>query len=567
MSPRSSATSLEHKLLEKGLITKDALAKAQKLSKKGVPLRKVLVEQGVISEEKLLDFIARESGIPYVKISDYVIDPKIVKVVPEKLARHYNVIPLFKVMDTLTIAMADPLNFYAVDDIKIKTKCKLNKVLASEEDIQKAIDKYYASGVEVMEEAIKDLKELSIEEEKAKEDVSVSQLQHEAEDAPIVKLVNSFIGQAINRRASDIHLEPYETDLRIRYRIDGVLYEVAAPPKNLQAALVSRLKILSQLDIAERRLPQDGRFRMRIKDKPIDIRISTLPTIFGEKVVMRILDKGSLALDMKDLGFEDKMLASFQKAIDSPYGMIVVTGPTGSGKTTTLYSALNKVNSPGKNLITVEDPVEYRIHGINQVQIQPKIGLTFAAGLRSILRQDPDIVMVGEIRDIETAEIAIRAALTGHLVFTTLHTNNAFGTLVRMVDMGVEPFLVASAVNLVAAQRLVRKICPDCKKEYTPPEELEKKVKEKFPSGKVKLYKGAGCKNCNNTGYRGRVGVYEVLTITEKIREMIVNRKTPDEIEKEARNQDFLSLAECGLRKVASGVTTLEEVHSAFFEI
>ncbi len=436
-----------------------------------------------------------------------------------------------------------------------------------ENDILAAIDKYYSTGVEVMEEAIKDLEEISLEEDKTKEAVNLSQLQHDAEDAPIVKLVNSFIGEAINRRASDIHLEPYESDLRIRYRIDGVLYEVASPPKNLQAALVSRLKILSQLNIAERRLPQDGRFRMHIKDKSIDIRLSTLPTIFGEKVVMRILDKGNLALDMKDLGMEEKMLVDFEKAIESPYGMIVVTGPTGSGKTTTLYSALNRVNSPGKNIITVEDPVEYRIHGINQVQVQPKIGLTFAAGLRSILRQDPDIVMVGEIRDLETAEIAIRAALTGHLVFSTLHTNDAVGSLARLVDMGIEPFMVASSVNLVTAQRLVRRICPDCKKAYEPPQELEKVVKGKPFLKDVTFYKGMGCKNCNNTGYRGRIGVHEVLLITEKIKEMIINRSRPDEIEKEARGQGFLTLSECGLVKMAKGLTTIEEIHSAFFEV
>ena len=567
MSPRNPVSNLGERLVEKGLITKEALAKAQKAGKKDTPLRQTLIEQGIIKEEELLDFIAKELDIPCVKMSDYVIDPKIVKIVSEKLARHYTVIPLFKVMDTLTIAMADPLNFYAIEDIKIKTKCKLNKVLMSEKDIKKAIDKYYATGVEVMEEAIKDLKELSLEQDKGKDNASVSQLQHEAEDAPIVKLVNSFIGQAINRRASDIHLEPYENDLRIRYRIDGVLYEVASPPKNLQGALVSRLKILSQLDIAERRLPQDGRFRMRIKDKSIDLRLSTLPTIYGEKVVMRILDKGSLALDMKDLGMEESMLASFEKAIGSPYGMVLVTGPTGSGKTTTLYSALNKVNSVGSNIITVEDPVEYRIHGINQVQVQPKIGLTFAAGLRSILRQDPDIVMVGEVRDLETAEIAIRAALTGHLVFTTLHTNDAIGTLARLVDMGIEPFLVASAVVIVIAQRLVRRICPDCKKEYTPPEELKKIVKEKFSDKEITLYKGVGCKNCNNTGYRGRLGVHEVLPITDEIKDMIINRKTPDEIEKAAREQGFISLDECGLLKVAQGITSLEEVHSAFFEV
>lgn len=568
MPARNKIPNLGLRLVEKGLITKEDLAEIQKLtSREHISFRKGLIEKGIISEEKLLNFTAQELGIPYVKISDYVIDPKIVKIVPEKLARQYTVIPLFKVMDTLTIAMADPMNFYAIENIKIKTRCKLNKVVASEEDVRRAIDKYYSSGVEVMEEAIKDLKELSLEEEKAKEEVSIAQLQYEAEDAPIVKLVNSFIAQAINRRASDIHLEPYENDLRVRYRIDGVLYEVATPPKNLQGAIVSRLKILAQLNIAERRLPQDGRFRMRIKDKVIDIRISTLPTIFGEKVVMRILDKGNLALDLRDLGFEERMLAEFEKAIESPYGMIVVTGPTGSGKTTTLYSALNKVNSSGKNLITIEDPVEYRIHGINQVQIQPKIGLTFAAGLRSILRQDPDVVMVGEIRDRETAEIAIRAALTGHLVFTTLHTNDAIGTLARLVDMGIEPFLVASAVNLVIAQRLVRRICPDCREEYIPPKELEDIIKESFPEKEIKLYKGVGCKNCNNTGYRGRIGIYEVLSITDKIREMVINRRNPDEIENKAREHNFLSLRECGLLKVVEGVTTLEEVHSTFFEV
>jgi type IV pilus assembly protein PilB len=565
MTKLGSITNLGERLVEKGVITKDDLVRCEKLVKKGEPLRNILIEQRIVSEEKLLNFMAQELRIPYVKMSDYVIDPKIIKIVPEKLARHYTVIPLFKVMDTLTIAMADPLNFYAIDDIRIKTKCKLNKVIALEKDIKNAIDKYYASGAEVMEEAIKDLQEVSIEQEQ-KEEASVSQLQHDAEDAPIVKLVNSFISQAINQRASDIHLEPYENELRIRYRIDGVLYEVASPPRNLQGALVSRLKILSQLDIAERRLPQDGRFRMHIKEKVVDVRLSTLPTIYGEKVVMRILDKSNLAIDLKDLGMEENMLMEFGKAIESPYGMIVVTGPTGSGKTTTLYSALSRVNTTGKNIITVEDPVEYRIYGINQVQVQPKIGLTFAAGLRSILRQDPDIVMVGEIRDRETAEIAIRAALTGHLVFSTLHTNNAVGTLARLVDMGIEPFLVASSVVLVMAQRLVRRICPDCKKEYTPPEELKKLVKEKISDKEVKFFKGMGCKNCNNTGYRGRLGVHEILPVTDRIREMIIARKTPEEVEKEARMHGFITLAECGLLKVIKGITSLEEAKSAFFE-
>ena len=567
MARNDQITNLGKRLLEKGLITKEGLARAQELFKKGTPFRQAIVELGLISEDQLLSFMAKELDLPYVKISDYLIDPKIVKVVPEKLARRYVVIPLFKVLDTLTIAMADPLNFYALEDIEIKTKCSLNKVLAAEADILTAIDKYYGTGVEAMEDVIKDLKDISLEEEKTKEDISLSQLQQEAEDVPIVKLVNSFIAQAINQRASDVHVEPYENDLRIRYRIDGVLYEVASPPKSLQSAIISRLKILCQLDIAERRLPQDGRFRIHLKDKFIDIRLSTLPTIFGEKIVMRLLDKGNLALDLEDLGLGEKMLADFETAIESPYGMVLVTGPTGSGKTTTLYSALNKVNSTRENIITVEDPVEYRIHGINQVQVQPKIGLTFAAGLRSILRQDPDIVMVGEIRDLETAEIAIRAALTGHLVFSTLHTNDAISTLARLIDMGIEPFLVASAVNMVIAQRLLRKICPDCKKEYTPPKELVKTIEEKFSLKDTKFFKGAGCKNCNNTGYRGRIGVYEVLPITDQIRDMIITRKTPEEIEKVARGQGFLSLAEAALLKVQRGITTFEEVKSAFFEV
>ena len=567
MARNDQITNLGKRLLEKGLITKEGLARAQELFKKGTPFRQAIVELGLISEDQLLSFMAKELDLPYVKISDYLIDPKIVKVVPEKLARRYVVIPLFKVLDTLTIAMADPLNFYALEDIEIKTKCSLNKVLAAEADILTAIDKYYGTGVEAMEDVIKDLKDISLEEEKTKEDISLSQLQQEAEDVPIVKLVNSFIAQAINQRASDVHVEPYENDLRIRYRIDGVLYEVASPPKSLQSAIISRLKILCQLDIAERRLPQDGRFRIHLKDKFIDIRLSTLPTIFGEKIVMRLLDKGNLALDLEDLGLGEKMLADFETAIESPYGMVLVTGPTGSGKTTTLYSALNKVNSTRENIITVEDPVEYRIHGINQVQVQPKIGLTFAAGLRSILRQDPDIVMVGEIRDLETAEIAIRAALTGHLVFSTLHTNDAISTLARLIDMGIEPFLVASAVNMVIAQRLLRKICPDCKKEYTPPKELVKAIEERFFLKEAKFFKGAGCKNCNNTGYRGRIGVYEVIPISEQIRDMIITRKNPEEIEKVARGQGFLSLAEVALLKVQRGITTFEEVKSAFFEV
>lgn len=553
-------------LVKAGLITNEQLNRAldqQKVS--GGRIGSNLVQLGFITEDEITSFLSRQYGVPSINLSHFEIDPSIIKHIPAEIAQKHLVIPINRAGSVLTVAMADPSNYFVVDDIRFRTGYKVEPVVAAESAIKSALNKYYGSGEEVekliREAGGEDVATLKEEEE----EVNVDQLQRATEDAPVVKLVNAILREAVRKGASDVHIEPYEKAFRVRYRIDGILYEVMSPPAHLKAAITSRIKILAKLDIAERRLPQDGRIKMNFKfptgQKEFDLRVSTLPTLFGEKVVMRILDKSSLQLDMGKLGFDPHALKDFEEAIAAPYGMILVTGPTGSGKTTTLYSALNRLNSPETNIMTAEDPVEFNLPGINQVQVRPEIGLTFAAALRSFLRQDPDIIMVGEIRDYETAEIAIKAALTGHLVLSTLHTNDAPSTVSRLINMGVEPYLVAASTNLILAQRLVRKICAACKEEaYVPPAALVDLGFSPEEAKGLKVHKGKGCMTCNETGYKGRLALYEVMLLRENIKDAILIGASASELRELARRNGMKTLREAGLQKIREGITTIEEV-------
>ncbi|HSG05754.1 MAG TPA: type IV-A pilus assembly ATPase PilB, partial [Nitrospiria bacterium] len=477
-----------------------------------------------------------------------------------------HIVPIKRSGATLKLAMIDPTDVFAIDDVKFMTGYEIEPVVASENGVAEAITRYYDEGQKELQTVLKSIDEDEDVEIISEEEEDLGKLREAVDEAPVVKLANLILGEAIKKYVSDIHIEPYEHNFRVRYRLDGSLYEAMSPPKKLQAALTSRIKIMASLDIAERRLPQDGRIKMKTKEKTVDMRVSCLPCLFGEKIVMRLLDKGNLKLDLTHLGFDQLPLNDFMEAASSPYGMVLVTGPTGSGKTTTLYSALNYVNSPDVNIMTAEDPVEYNLEGINQVQMKDEIGLNFAATLRSFLRQDPDVIMVGEIRDYETAEIGVKAALTGHLVLSTLHTNDAPSTINRLLNMGIEPFLVASSVILIVAQRLVRRICGECKKEDDIPKEalLKAGMGEEEASATV-AYKGAGCPNCSNTGYRGRVALYEVMPIKEEIRELILQGATADEIKKCAIGVGLQTLRMSGLRKVKEGSTSLEEVLDSTF--
>ena len=598
------AAKLGQLLLAANLITESQLQEALNLQRKeGGRLGSKLIKLGYITEEKLVSFLSKQYGVPSINLSDYEIDPAVIKLIPAEMASKYLMIPVARVGATLTVAMADPSNIFAIDDIKFMTGYNVDVVVASESSILEAIAKYYSGKGQVVKErtyastpsegvlqprdfTITEEEDTDEEEEFALEDaptVDVDEFDkivgsaldnietvEEKEDeevikevdAPIVKLVNGIFINAIKQGASDIHIEPYENVLRVRYRIDGVLYNVMNLPIKIKNALTSRVKIMSKLDIAERRLPQDGRIKLKLgKKREIDFRVSTLPCLFGEKTVLRILDKSNLQIDMTKLGFEDDQLKDFMEAIEKPYGMVLVTGPTGSGKTTTLYSALNHLNKPGINIMTAEDPVEYNFHGINQVQIREEIGLTFASALRSFLRQDPDIIMVGEIRDFETAEIAVKAALTGHMVLSTLHTNDAPSTITRLLNMGIEPFLVSSSVVLILAQRLARKICPNCKVEEKIPKDglikvgfTEEEVKD------LKVFKGKGCPSCNNSGYKGRIALYEVMPIKDEIKELILEGSSSQEIKRLAVRLGMKTLRRSGLNKVKEGVTSIEEV-------
>jgi len=550
------------------LITEDQLQKALLAQKKeGGQLGSVLVKLNIIEEDKLLKFLGQHYGIPSIDLTKTQIDPAVTKLIPVDVVHKYHVIPVKRSGATLSLAMADPTNMFAIDDIKFMTGYEIEPLVASDTAVMTAISKSYDMSTKQLQTVLKDIEiqdsDLAVVHE---EEVDLNQLKAEVEDAPVVKLANLILTDAIKKKVSDIHIEPYEHSFRVRYRLDGSLYEVMAPPKKLQAALTSRLKIMADLDIAERRLPQDGRIKMRYEDKEVDLRVSSLPCLFGEKIVMRLLDKSNLTLDLTKLGFEANALEDFMKAISSPYGMVLVTGPTGSGKTTSLYSALNYINTIDVNIMTAEDPVEYNLMGINQVQMKDEIGLNFAAALRSFLRQDPDIIMVGEIRDYETAEIGVKAALTGHLVLSTLHTNDAPSTINRLLNMGIEPFLVASSVVLILAQRLVRRVCKDCKEvEKVPVPTLVKAGMSESNAEKAVCYKGKGCSTCSDTGYKGRVALYEVMPIGEEVRELILQGASSDEIKKRAIGAGMKTLRMSGLAKVIEGLTTLEEVVDSTF--
>ncbi len=555
-------------LVQAKLITEESFQKAlMTLKKDGGNFTTILVKMGAVEDMKLLQFLSTQLRIPYLDILKTEIDSAVVKLVPSELVQKYKVIPVKRAGSLLHIAMIDPSNIFAIDDIKFMTGYDVSPVLASESGILTAMTKYYNSSqqIQTMLQNIEDeeVDILSSEDE----EVDVGKLTAEVEDAPVVKLVNIILVEAIKKGVSDIHIECYEKRFRVRYRLDGSLMEVMAPPMKMKAALISRIKIMSNLDISERRLPQDGRIKLKTTDKEVDFRVSVLPCLFGEKIVMRILDKGNLNVDLTKLGFEPKSMEQFMKAVSSPWGMVLVTGPTGSGKTTTLYSALNYINTIDMNIMTAEDPVEYNLEGINQVQMKEDIGLNFAAALRSFLRQDPDVVMVGEIRDFETAEIAVKAALTGHLVLSTLHTNDAPGTINRLLNMGIEPFMVASSCVLILAQRLVRRLCPQCKEvEKIPPETLMSIgfSKEDAHSPMV-TYKGKGCPTCNNNGYKGRLGLYEVLPIGEEIKALILEGANATEIKKKAIALGMKTLRMSGLEKIKGGLTSVEEVTESTF--
>jgi len=547
------------KLIEARLIDPTALTKAQQQMKNvGGGLTATLVKIGALTEESLLDFLSRFYGVPAMDLRTLEPDVGLTRLLPADVATKFMALPVSRSGRRLIVAMANPTNIFAIDDIKFITGYDVDPHVASEGSLKRALDRAYDSAG-TMADVMKSIDdELSVVEEAPEaEDSGLAG----ADEAPIVKLVNSLIFDAVRKGASDIHMEPYERSLRVRFRIDGVLQEMMSPPFKFKAAIISRLKIMAELDIAERRVPQDGRIKIKVQGRTIDLRVSSLPTIFGEKIVMRILDKGNLNIDLEKLGFEAGAMKEFVSAIANPYGMVLVTGPTGSGKTTTLYSALSRVNTPEVNVMTAEDPVEYNLDGINQVLVHDDVGLSFAAALRAFLRQDPNIIMVGEIRDLETASIAVKAALTGHLVLSTLHTNDAPSAIGRLVDMGIEPFLVCSSVNLVLAQRLVRRVCANCKRLITLKDEVLRELQlspEDAASGT--FYLGAGCVDCNNTGYRGRQGVYEVMPLTPRLRELVLERASANEIKKLAIEEGMLTLRRDGLMKLRKGLTTTEEI-------
>lgn len=550
-------------LLRAGIIDEEQLEKAIDYQKtQGGRVASALVKLTFLDEDDLLEFLSRQLGLPTVSLDEIDVDVDAVKLISAATAQKYMCIPYGQVNSSLHVAMADPTDLNAIDDIKFMTNKAVEVSIATESQIRKALDAYYDMGMDAQEvlDEFEDDGMDTVDMEDTEFD-SAHTLRA-AEDAPVVKLVNYVLREAINRKASDIHVEPYEKIFRVRLRIDGALYELMKPPLRLKNAVVSRLKIMSRLDIAERRLPQDGRIKLKLgKGRDMDFRVSVLPTLFGEKVVLRLLDKSNLQLDMTKLGFEEIPLKHFKEAIHKPFGMVLVTGPTGSGKTTTLYSALSELNEPDVNLSTAEDPVEFNLHGINQVQMHEEIGLTFAASLRSFLRQDPDIIMVGEIRDFETAEIAIKAALTGHLVLSTLHTNDAPQTINRLLNMGIEPFLVASSVLCIIAQRLARRICPNCKREIEPPAEALRDLGVKMEEiGTFPVFEGTGCSECSNTGYKGRVALYEVMPITDEIKELILAGASAMELKREAIRLGMDTLRMAGIKKLKQGITTISEV-------
>src|SRR5690348_2642752 len=557
-------------LVRDSLISADQLKKALDYQKKeGGRLGTCLVKLGLVSDEEITGVLSRQYGVPSINLKYYEVDPAVIKLIPQETAVRYQIVPLSRVGSTLTIAMTDPTNVFAMDDIKFMTGFNVEPVVASESAISEAIAKFYGAieSGEELDKVMKDLAgdEAALELAQEESDMDLASLEKAAEEAPIIKLVNLILTDAVKRGASDIHVEPYEKELRVRFRIDGVLQTVMTPPMKLKDAITSRIKIMAKLDISEKRLPQDGRIMIKYakdgKKKELDFRVSTVPTLFGEKIVLRLLDKENLRLDMTKLGLEAESLTKFERAILRPYGMVLVTGPTGSGKTNTLYSSVARLNTIDTNIMTAEDPVEFQLGGINQVQMKEQIGLNFASALRAFLRQDPNIILVGEIRDFETAEIAVKAALTGHLVLSTLHTNDAPSTISRLMNMGIEPFLVATSVNLICAQRLVRRICSNCKEELQVPEQALIDAGYTPEEAKTtKIYHGKGCTTCGKRGYKGRTGLYEVMEINDELRELILVGASALELKKKAIEQGMITLRRSGLIKVAAGLTTMEEV-------
>ena len=549
-------------LINQGMINSEQLKKALEIQKADnkKKIGEILVSQGSITQKQLLQALQHVYEAEYIELEDVILDPEIVSVIPKRIAVRYKIVPLSKENNTLTIAMANPLDVNTIDYIKEYTKMDVNPKFASEEDIANVLSTHYEVGGhfdDILEKVdVSNVAEYG-------DEVNLSALEAISQEAPVIQLVNMIIVQGIKERASDIHLEPNKRGLLVRYRIDGILHDVRMLPARIKPAIISRIKILSRMDIAERRLPQDGRFQLRFGAREVDLRISSIPTVYEEKIVMRLLDKSQGVISLDSVGFTEKQLGEFRGMIKSSYGIILITGPTGSGKSTTLYGALTEIDSIGKNVITVEDPVEYKLERINQINVRPKINLTFANALRSILRQDPDIIMIGEMRDSETAHIAVQSALTGHLVFSTLHTNDAVSSLTRMMDMGIAPFLISSSVIGVMAQRLVRQICPRCIEEYTPGEDVLENLKVNFKvpePGKLKLYRGKGCDYCKNTGYRGRTAIFEIVRINDEIRSMIMKNSSSNEIKETAIKNGMRTLLDSGIEKALEGITTIDEV-------
>jgi type IV pilus assembly protein PilB len=552
-------TDIPEKLVSIGVIKReDAAAISREAEAANISFQKAIVKLGYLSEERLLEFLTHIFGVEAVNPVGVEIPASVLRLLTPEVASKFKVVPVYKHGRTLALAMADPTDMYAINDLKFICGLEIKPMVATESSLAAAIETYY-NAQDDLEEMVKGLGEEDIEllEDQSDDDEGLE----EAEQAPVIRFVNSLIADAVRKRASDIHIEPSEKSFRVRFRIDGTLHELIKQPARMRNAIVSRIKIMAELDIAEKRLPQDGRIKVRVDNKTIDIRVSSLPTVYGEKVVMRLLDRSNLSLDLDRFGFEPTALQAFVRAVESPYGMVLVTGPTGSGKTTTLYSALSRINRIGVNIMTAEDPVEYNIDGINQVQVHEEIGLTFAKSLRAFLRQDPNVIMVGEIRDSETGSIAVKAALTGHLVLSTVHTNDAPSTIDRLVDMGAEPFLVAASINLVLAQRLVRRVCPKCKTQVDAHPEAIRELGLPAGEGKgMKFFQGRGCSNCNNTGYSGRQGVFEVMPVTSRIRTMILDRASTDSIKRQAISEGMLTLRQDALLKLKAGITTVEEV-------
>lgn len=553
-------------LVSEGFITERQLEKAQAdAERRGESLQKVLVSMGFVSDKDITESLGKQMGVAFVDLDRVDLDAELARSIPEHLAQRYKVIPVAQRDNKLTLAMVDPLNVLAIDDIRLITGFDIEPVIATEEEILKAISRQFGvTDMVAVEDTVKEISAtdfgaMEIEDE-IEEEIALDKLKELVDEAPIVRVVNLIISQAINDKASDIHIEPEVRSVRVRYRVDGVLHDVMSPPKHIQAPMVSRIKIMASMDIAERRIPQDGKIHLRHDGREFDLRVSTVPTIHGEKVVMRILDKSSVMLGLNKLGFAEENQRVFEQVIEKPYGMILVTGPTGSGKSTTLYSCLNKLNTGITNILTIEDPVEYQLPGVNQVQVNTKANLTFASALRSFLRQDPDIIMVGEIRDQETARIAVEAALTGHLVLSTLHTNDAAGAVSRLIEMGVEPFLVASSIIGVLGQRLARTICPNCKESYVPtPEAVKRFGLAMFSDAELSFYRGRGCDHCKMTGYRGRTGIHEILTMSDRVRGLILHRSSTAELKQAAMEEGMRTMQDDGLNKVLSGVTSMEE--------